>query len=380
MGLPDHGAIRRAEPTLRDNTKYQLRLSPKDGDEFTFLKRRHLLISPNKFAIQSHGKHLERLFSLLKISKALKPKSTPVHPLLDEPDSSSALDSETAGLYRSCVGILLYIASDYVECQYAIRGLAQCMSKPTTQAFLCWRHLCMYLLGCVDHCMVLTYKEHHGLLHHLEKEYTIEIYSDSDWAKHKATRKSVSSGHIFLFGNLLHSSSRSQKALALSSAEAEIYSGVSASCDGVLMVNCVRFCINSDDTAMTLCVDNTAARSFFHRCGAGRIRHISVRVLWPQAKVKSGEIKPERVSTTYNASDLGTKRLNKQRMEFLLFYCKAYDLSQSCYVGKDAADHVHQSEAVAPGIRALKSQGISNPKGMFRKIVLFNKTQNIIHM
>ena len=147
-----------------------------------------------------------------------------------------------------------------------IRGLAQTMSRPTVQAFICLRHLCLYLFGCVDNCTVMTCTDHQGLLHYTPNEYTMEVYSDSDWAKHRSTRKSVSSGHICL--------------CALSSAEAEIYAGVSACCDGKLMQACIQFLLEDGvKVEFTLNLDNSAAKAFFFRSGVGRIRHISIRVL-----------------------------------------------------------------------------------------------------
>ena len=206
------------------------------------------------------------------------PKKTPGHPLLDEPDNSKELDAQYAKIYRSCIGILVYISSYYVECQYTIRALSLSMSKPTGNSFACLRHLCMYLLGCTQNCLLLTYKGHHGLLHYTPEDYALEVFSDSDWAKHRSTRKSVSSGFIFLFRNLLYSSSRSQKAIALSSAEAEIYAATSACC--VLLEHCLCFIVGGSDKVVTFIkMDNSAGRSFLLRSGVGRIRHISVHVL-----------------------------------------------------------------------------------------------------
>ena len=190
-------------PALRAKCKISLDVVSKECDELTFLKRKHVMLGPNQLAIQSHPKHLEKLFELLKIKRSLMPKKTPGHAFLDEPDDSKELDTQYAKIYRSCIGILLYISSDYIECQYTIRALSQSMSKPTENSVACLRHLCMYLLGCTQTCLLPTYKGHHGLLHYTPEDYTLEIFSDSDWAKHRSSRKSVSSGFIFLFGNLL---------------------------------------------------------------------------------------------------------------------------------------------------------------------------------
>ena len=348
-------------PALKAKCKISCEKDENPGDELTFLKRRHMLLSENELAIQSHPKHLERLFDLMHINRNLKPKRTPGHPMLDEPDETAELGPSDASNYRSCVGVLLYIASDYVECQYTIRGLSQCMSKPTVRALACLRHLCMYLLGCMDHCILLWYKAHFGLLHYNEVDYTLEVYSDSDWAKHKTTRKSVSAGRLFLFGNLLYSTSRSQKALALSSAEAEIYSAAGACCDGVLMFHCLTFALGPNlEVRFQLCLDNSAARAFFHRAGVGRIRHISLRILWVQAKVKEQFLHVGRVGTKDNPSDIGTKRLTRERMLYLLFLCKVYDLSSSSFVGSDAAENVKQQEVMKQGVKLFSQHGSSS--------------------
>ena len=83
-----------------------------------------MMVSDDEMAMQSHPKHLERLFDPLAINRKLKPKRAPGHPLLDEPDKTAELSPSDASTstYRLCVGVLLYIASDYVECQYTIGG------------------------------------------------------------------------------------------------------------------------------------------------------------------------------------------------------------------------------------------------------------------
>ena len=109
-------------PALKSKYKVSCEKVEKPGDELTFLKRRHLLLSENELVTQSHGKHLERLFGLTKISRNFQPKRAPGHPLLDEPDKTAELSPSDASTYRLCVGVLLYIASGYVECQYTIGG------------------------------------------------------------------------------------------------------------------------------------------------------------------------------------------------------------------------------------------------------------------
>ena len=75
--------------------------------------------------------------------------------MLDEPDTTAKLNAGDATVYRSCIGILMYTSSDYVDCQYTIRGLSQSMASPSVQAMACLRRLAQYLSGCTDHAMVL---------------------------------------------------------------------------------------------------------------------------------------------------------------------------------------------------------------------------------
>ena len=281
--------------------------------------------------------------------------------MLDEDDKTQMLDNQQASIYRSCIGILLYVTSDFVECQYVIRGLSQSMSKPTKQSMECLRYLCTYVLGFTGQCLMLKYESHQGLLHYNPEDYTLEIFSNSDWAKHRTTRRSVSAGYLFMFGNLLYSSSRSQKALALSSCEAEVYAGTSATSDAVLMYHCICFCVGPNETVkVKLALDNAAGRSFFHHSGVGRIRHISLRVLWMQQKVREKFLSVRPVSTKQNPSDLGTKRLNRDRMLYLMYLCKVSDLSTSQYVGSEVNDKLEQETVTCKGIKLFTLAGMNN--------------------
>ena len=156
-----------------------------------------------------------------------------------------------------------------------------------------------------------------------------------------------------MFGNLSYSSSRSQKAVALSSCEAEVYAGTSATNDAVLMYHCICFCVGPNETVkVKLALDNAAGRNFFHRPGVGRSRHISLRVLWMQQKVREKLLSVGPVSTKHNPSDLGTKRLNRDRMLYLMFLCSVYDLSTSQYVGSEVNDRLEQETVRRKGIKA----------------------------
>ena len=138
------------------------------------------------------------------------------------------LSLELASNFRTCVGVLLYLSADLVECQFVIRYLAQCMKSPTERSYAVLRHLCLYLLGCGENGISLKMKPQNSGLYHDHSSDVLEVYSDSDWAAHKGDRKSVSSVAIFYRGCLVYSAPRTQKVISLSSAEAELHAAVSS--------------------------------------------------------------------------------------------------------------------------------------------------------
>jgi len=54
--------------------------------------------------------------------------------------------------------------------------------------------------------------------------------------------------------------------------------------------------------------------------------------LWMQQRVKEKGLIPSRVPSRENPADLGTKRLAKDRMEYLMCLCKVYNMDTSEFV------------------------------------------------
>ena len=96
------------------------------GDEVTFLKKTHQLLSDGRIIIRIHPKHLDQLCKLLHLSKRLQNKRSPGHSEIETPDTTEELNQHDASVYRSCIGILLYLSPDLPQCQYVIRYLSTC--------------------------------------------------------------------------------------------------------------------------------------------------------------------------------------------------------------------------------------------------------------
>ena len=100
-------------------------------------------------------------------------------------------------------------------------------------------------------------------------EQHIEVFTDSDWAGCKETRKSTSGGVVCLGGDVVKSWSKSQGSISLSSGEAEYYSIVK----GVSGPRCMQYI--ALDLGLPLGseveTDSSAARGICMREGVGKV-------------------------------------------------------------------------------------------------------------
>ena len=103
--------------------------------------------------------------------------------------------------------------------------------------------------------------------------------------------------------------------------------------------------------------------SFLLRSGVGRIRHISV--LWMQRRVKEKCLIPSRVLSRENTADLGTKRLAKDRMEYLMCLCKVYNIDTWEFVGINAYDKVQEQGNLKASIFFLECSGFCSKARSF---------------
>ena len=136
--------------------------------------------------------------------------------------------------------MLLYLASDLPHCQHVVRYLATYSSRPSEKNMVVLRHLVGYLASHEDLCVSLKWRgRSSGVYHNYESlepgECALEVFTDSDWASDRSSRRSISCATIFMGGCLLFSSSRTQKLVSLSSAEAEVYACSSGTSDAILL-------------------------------------------------------------------------------------------------------------------------------------------------
>ncbi|CAE7716237.1 RE1 [Symbiodinium sp. CCMP2592] len=368
--------LERLRPTLESKYCVSIRILEASGDTISFLKRHHTLLADGKMLLTPSAKHFEKLFSVMKIDERSAPKKTPYAPQLDEIDNSELLTCADAKAFRCAIGILLYLAVDLIECQGAIRALSSYMTSPTRNAQAALRHLLKYLLEGQHHGLLLDRRNcYNGVSGEIPRPsqpiLCLEAFSDANWAAHRGSRKSVSSGMVFVAGCLLYSSSRTQRVIALSSGESELLAATSTLCDALFVRQLLAFIADDEPPQIHHFLDASAAKGIMERSGVGRVRHLSVRVLWTQQLVADKIIMLRKVATSINVADLNTKGLSRSRMLMLLHIIGCWHTVYECFVGEDEIADLRYKQAMKDAVRAVRStSSASVSKPMIQAIVI----------
>ena len=369
-----HTTMKSAELAIKQKYKASVEFVQFVGDSLSFLKRVYELVSPHELVIRVPTRHIDRLCELTGLHKA-KPRTRhtpmPIGRLPTEVDNDPELEHAHASLFRSAVGVLLYLAPDMVEAQYGIRYLASYMAKPTKGAWSVLKHLCGYLDQHRGYCSCISVTQPgSGLTVQRDNEHVVEAYSDSDWAGNRITRRSVSGCCILVNNAFVHGCSKSQKTVALSSAEAEYNSAVACAIDGILIHSMVEFVYPGSVAPLQLLVDSAAARGMMQRQGVGRVRHIAAKLLWLQLHVASGQICVVPVGTKTNPADIATKSLHPARIKFLLGLLDTRDADSGFErVGVAEASLVENGNAVRAVCKDLRSFAKRDRSGDAAKVL-----------
>ena len=148
---------------------------------------------------------------------------------------------------------------------------------------------------------------------------TIDIFTDSDWAGCRKTRKSTSGGCIMAGGHCIKAWSKTQAVVATSSAEAELYAVVRGATESLGVATLYHDF--GQDIKLQMHIDAMAAKGILERQGLSKVRHIDVNVLWLQEQCARKILPLQKVPGESNPADLMTKHLGlkniKKDVEFM---------------------------------------------------------------
>jgi hypothetical protein len=139
----------------------------------------------------------------------------------EEAWESEELDKEEAKVFRGLAARLNFLSLDCPDLQFPTKGCAREMAKPTRGSWKEMKKLARYLVGRKRVLWEFRWQD--------EPKYA-RVFGDSDWGGSRKDRKSTSGGVWMLGEHCIKTWSCSQGAYALSSAEAELYAMVEATC------------------------------------------------------------------------------------------------------------------------------------------------------
>ena len=289
-----------------------------NGSSITFLKKK--LIRVEDGILVAPGIPVQRTVEAFE--EAIGPVRAQVLPCdasLQLEGGSQLLSTADATKFRSIVGMALYLGRDRPDAMFTIKELAGKMSKPTLTSLQHLRKLVGFLKQTGDLAIKLVpLAPGSGKLKTTpEQRWILETFSDADWMGNRAHRKSTSCGVHLLNGSFLYGSSRTQKVISLSSCESELHSIVCSMSDAIFIKRCLEFILQTNVLQVQY-TDSSSARQLLARQGCGKIRHLSGKVLWVQAKTQAGEVLVVQVPTLFNLGDIGTKPRARKRLFALM--------------------------------------------------------------
>ena len=176
-------------------------------------------------ADDGHRKKLMEAEGLEEDSKVAPGPAVKMDDEKEKLDEEELEASERKG-FRGTAARMNYLGQDRSDIQYGVKEICQGMSKPSVGGRAKIKRLVRYLGGAKR----LVWK--YGEKETDEETVWVDVYVDSDWAT-GWKRKSTSGGMIVVDGVGIKHWSRTQKARALSSGEAEYYALVTGSAEGL---------------------------------------------------------------------------------------------------------------------------------------------------
>jgi hypothetical protein len=229
---------------------------------------------------------------------------TPGLNLIKTDDEELRLSKELHARYRTGVGMLLFlIKHSRPDLCNATRELSKCLDGPNEAAYKEMLRVIKYVMDTASKGLKIAPKLG-------ELEWTLLIYSDSDWASSKDGRKSVGGYMIFLNGVLISWRSKMQRVVSLSSAEAEFYACAEAVKEVPFLKQLLTFLGIKVQLPIEIRIDNVGAIYMTQgEASTTRTRHMDVRWFYVNDLQDEGIIVVKFVRSEDNVSDVATKNV-----------------------------------------------------------------------
>ncbi|GJW85915.1 uncharacterized mitochondrial protein-like protein [Tanacetum coccineum] len=249
----------------------------------------------------------------------VKPMNTPIEQKVSISFESSSKDPLLDNIteYQKLVVKLIYLTLTRPDISYDVHCLSQYMHAPLLSHLKLDFRVLRYLK--------LSPGKGIGIFKG-KSPLVLSAWSDADWAKCAATRKSVTGFCVFLGGSLVSWKSKKQTTVAKSSAEAEYRAMAAVTCEIMWLHNLLQELNVRPAIPINIFCDNNsaiqiAANPVFH----DKTKHFEIDIHFIREKVVSEFVKTVKVKSEENVSDIFTKGLDATQHMFLCKKLKMFD-------------------------------------------------------
>lgn len=214
----------------------------------------------------------------------------------------------TQAPYREAIGSLMYLVNGTrPDLAFAVNRASRYMEKPYKIHWNAVKRIIKYLKGTIGF----------GLLFESCPDARLKVFSDSDHAGDSSTRRSTT-GYLISIGNsAIIWNSQLQKAVTISTAEAEYIAASESVRDIVWIKRLISEVCFGKQIKTTLHMDNQAAiqmikNPVFHK----RTKHVDVRYHYIRERYEQKDFDLVYISTDQQVADIFTKPLLRKRFEY----------------------------------------------------------------
>ncbi|KAK3242630.1 hypothetical protein CYMTET_47694 [Cymbomonas tetramitiformis] len=257
-------------------------------------------------AYLSQSGYISQIISTYGLDDA-KPASLPMSP----GTALAPVDGKGPMPYRALLGQLQWVARcSRTDIMAAVSVLSRFCTTYGPEHFVALKQVVRYLKGTREYELVLrTASVPGGGGTGPSRPLPLSIYTDSDYAGCKVTRRSTSGIAVFLCGSLIIFSSMIQKSVSLSTTEAEIIAMSEGAREVKYVLNVLDSLVDICRPVPMYCDNQGAIHLATNYVNNSRSKHIEVRNMYIRELIKAKDTEALYTGTDDNTSDIMTKPL-----------------------------------------------------------------------
>ena len=334
-GIPE--IMERFFAYVSTNVKMKISAAIVAGMKYEFFRATKVRTSEGLMTIPAN-KYIRDSLEILNM-QTCNPSNNPKLEKIQEDGDDDPLEDDLISIYRTVTCRLIYLASERSDIQPTVQRLCKALKTPSCGDFRQLKKLMRYLKAT---------EKYGAMFPEAGLADGIRGLSDSDWATDKTDGKSISGGVLMVGGCRLHSHGRAQPAPALKSGEAEIISSSELAKEALMMQHVLEH-IGFGLLPIYIHVDSACCRSFVHRKGVGRMKHIDVRWLRLHSAIREGILNFRKIPRDEHCSDMLTQPPFSAELQK---FCPQLGIFDSGGVGMDIDMVVAKVRAMTPSNRA----------------------------